>query len=132
MDARLQERARIARELHDDVGQRLALLTSRLSAVSADLREEAVAIAGAIQELSRELHPSRLDVMGIVAGTRSFCREFAEQQNVEVDFQAHDIPARLPPEISLTVFRVLQEALHNRSEERRVGKECRSRWSPYH
>ncbi len=113
MDARLQERARIARELHDDVGQRLALLTSRLSAVSADLREEAVAIAGAIQELSRELHPSRLDVMGIVAGTRSFCREFAEQQNVEVDFQAHDIPARLPPEISLTVFRVLQEALHN-------------------
>lgn len=113
MDARLQERARIARELHDDVGQRLAVLTSRLSTVSAELRDEAMAVANAVQELSHELHPSRLDALGIVAGARSFCREFATQHDVEVDFRAPDVSTRLSPEISLTLFRVLQEALHN-------------------
>ena len=124
MDARLHERARIARELHDDVGQRLAMLTSRLSDVSAGLREEASTIAGAIQELSRELHPSRLDVLGIVVGTRSFCREFAQQHNVEIDFDAGEISVRLEPERSLTLFRVLQEALHN-SAKHSGGWYCR-------
>jgi signal transduction histidine kinase len=113
MDARLHERARIARELHDDVGQRLALLTSRLSNVSEDLHQEAFRIAAAVQELSHELHPSSLDVRGIVAAIRSFCREFAEQQNVKIDVDAQDISARLPSEVSITLFRVLQEALHN-------------------
>jgi signal transduction histidine kinase len=44
---------------------------------------------------------------------RSFCREFGEQQKVEIDFQIHDLPTRLSPVISLCFFRVLQEALHN-------------------
>jgi len=44
---------------------------------------------------------------------RGFCREFGERQKVEIDFQTHDLPSPLPPDISLCFFRVVQEALHN-------------------
>jgi signal transduction histidine kinase len=59
------------------------------------------------------LHSSKLQYLGIAAAIRGFCREFSAQQNVEIDFQNHDLPSHLPPDTSLCLFRVLQEALHN-------------------
>ena len=70
-------------------------------------------IATDIQSLSHELHSAKLQYLGIAAAMRGFCREFAEQQKVEIDFKAHDLPSPLSPDISLCLFRVLQEALHN-------------------
>jgi signal transduction histidine kinase len=70
-------------------------------------------IATDIQSLSHELHSSKLQYLGIAAAIRGFCREFSEQQNVEIDFQNHDLPSHLPPDTSLCLSRVLQEALHN-------------------
>jgi signal transduction histidine kinase len=66
-----------------------------------------------VQVLSHQLHPSRIEILGIVEGLRSFCREFAEQKNVEVSFQTKDVPHRVPSSISLSLFRIVQEALHN-------------------
>jgi len=63
--------------------------------------------------MSHELHSSKLEYLGIVAAMRSFCRELCEQQNVEIDFQSYGVTTHLPPDISLGLFRVLQEALHN-------------------
>jgi signal transduction histidine kinase len=63
--------------------------------------------------MSHELHSSKLEVLGIVAAMRGFCREFSEQQKLEIDFQPHDLPSPLSADISLCFFRVLQEALHN-------------------
>jgi signal transduction histidine kinase len=63
--------------------------------------------------LSHELHSSKLQHLGIAAAIRGFCKEFSDQQNVEIDFQTHDLPSPLPPDTSLCFFRVLQEALHN-------------------
>src|SRR5208282_2457317 len=63
--------------------------------------------------LSHELHSSKLELLGITVAIRGFCKEFGEQQRVEVDFKSHDLPSPLPPDISLCFFRVLQEALHN-------------------
>jgi len=108
-----QERARIARELHDDIGQRLALLTVGLTGVSEELRTQAAGIASDLQALSHELHPSKIEVVGAVTGMRIFCREFAEQHRFDVEFETGDIPRPLPPNISLSLFRILQEALHN-------------------
>jgi PAS domain S-box-containing protein len=126
IEAQEQERTRIARELHDDIGQRLALLTvelehleqnppnlSEVGSRMGELRKQTSAIATDIQSLSHELHSSKLQYLGIAAATRGFCREFSEQQNVEIDFQNHDLPSHLPPDTSLCFFRVLQEALHN-------------------
>jgi PAS domain S-box-containing protein len=126
IEAQEQERSRIGRELHDDICQRLALVALELgqlhenSVILADFRsrmgeleKQISEIATDIQSLSHELHSAKLQYLGIAAAMRGFCREFAEQQELEIDFKAHDLPSPLSPDISLCLFRVLQEALHN-------------------
>jgi signal transduction histidine kinase len=126
IEAQEQERTRIGRELHDDIGQRLALLAIQLQQLQEDslvlpkvrsrmgeLKKETSEIANDIQSLSHELHSAKLQYLGLAAAMRGFCREFAEQQKVEVDFTSHDLPSPLSPDTSLCLFRVLQEALHN-------------------
>lgn len=127
IEAQEQERTRIARELHDDIGQRLAMLTVELEqlqhnapGLTADarngleqLRRESAEIAGDIQSLSHEMHSARLEYLGIAAAMKGFCRDFGEKQRAQIDFKTHDLPSSLPPDISLCLFRVLQEALHN-------------------
>jgi len=63
--------------------------------------------------LSHELHSSKLEYLGIVGATKNFAKEFSEHHKVEIDFQSHDLPPALPSELSLSLFRVLQEALRN-------------------
>jgi signal transduction histidine kinase len=77
------------------------------------LQKQISEIATDIQSLSHELHSAKLQYLGIAGAMRGFCREFGEQQKVEIDFQTHDLPSPLSPDISLCFFRVLQEALHN-------------------
>jgi signal transduction histidine kinase len=79
----------------------------------AELKAQASDIATDIQSLSHELHSAKLEYLGITAAMRSFCKEFGEQQKLVIDFQSHDLPSHLPPEISLCLFRVQQEALNN-------------------
>jgi PAS domain S-box-containing protein len=120
------ERTRIGRELHDDIGQRLALVAVQLQQMRDDplvfarvrrrldaLHKKVSEIAADTQSLSHELHSARLQYLGIAAAMRGFCREFGEQQKVKIDFKANDLPTPLSADISLCLFRVLQEALHN-------------------
>jgi PAS domain S-box-containing protein len=116
-----EERTRIARELHDDIGQRLALLTMKIEELQQDhpgsrldeVRKETLEIASDVQSLSHELHSSTLDYLGVALAMKSFCREFGEHQKMEVDFRTSDIPSSVPRDISICLFRILQEALHN-------------------
>ena len=66
-----------------------------------------------IQGLSHRLHSSKLEYLGLVSAAKSFCRELSEQRNVQIEFKHSDMPPTIPQEISLCLFRVLQEALHN-------------------
>jgi signal transduction histidine kinase len=114
IEAQERERNRIARELHDDICQRLSLLAITLTARGErDLHEQAAEITADLQALSHRLHSSRLELLGIAGAMRHFCEEFADQQKARVDFDAADLPARLPSEVSLSLFRILQEALQN-------------------
>jgi len=127
IEAHEQERTRIGRDLHDDFVQRLALLSIELGAVQQDvpdavselrtrigaLRDQTTQITNDVQLLSHELHSSKLEYLGIVGATKNFCKEFSERQKVEIDFQSRDLPTALPTELSLSLFRVLQEALRN-------------------
>jgi signal transduction histidine kinase len=78
-----------------------------------NIRRRCSEIAGDVQSLSHELHSSKLDFLGIVAAIRGFCWEFSTQYQVTVDFNASNVPRELPKDISLCLFRVAQESLHN-------------------
>lgn len=125
--AQEEERSHIARELHDDICQRLAMLSLRIEKAAKSwsagrvsvgeqleqIWQQCSDITGDVQALSHELHPSILDNLGLVTAVRSFCREFAEESGTTVQFTETDVPVSLPRAVSLSVFRVIQEALHN-------------------
>jgi len=127
IEAQEQERTWIARELHDDISQRIALLAVNLERLGQDLPSSDVqttcgiedagrhvrSLASDIHSLSHRLHSSKLEVLGLAAASRGFCIELSKEQNVEIAFHSEDIPKQLPQEISLCLFRVLQEALRN-------------------
>jgi len=134
IEAQEKERTRIARELHDDIGQRFALLGIELERLKEksfeapeeqihidNLRKDVSDIAKDIQSLSHELHSSKLEYLGLVAAIKIFCKEFAEHHNVQIDFQSHDVPRRLRHEVSLCLFRVLQESLQNSAKHSGVS-----------
>jgi PAS domain S-box-containing protein len=120
--AQEKERTRIARELHDDISQRLAMLAVELEQVQNDpseiqqrvseLRKQTTEISNGVQALSHDLHSSQLEYLGAVAGMKSWCKEFGERQGMQIDCR-QDVRSTLPQEIGLCLFRVLQEALHN-------------------
>ena len=127
IDAQEEERARIARELHDDLGQRMALLqinverfkhdTAELSSKARrelnNIAEMTSECSSELHDISHQLHPSRLDTLGLVATLGSFCKEFSSQHNVRVQFVHQDVHEQVPKDISLCLFRVVQEALRN-------------------
>jgi PAS domain S-box-containing protein len=126
IQAQEQERAAVARELHDDVNQRVALAMLNLepllsdSSVSTTVKSEITEViqelrelSGDIQALAYRLHSSKLEQLGLTAAAASFCREVSAKQKVRIEFESKDVPPKLPNEISLCLFRVMQEALQN-------------------
>jgi PAS domain S-box-containing protein len=127
IEAQEKERSRIARDLHDDICQRLALLSMEIAQANRtsggppgatkqnleDIRQHCSEIARDVQSLSHQLHSSQLDYLGVVAAIRGFCSELSRQHQVSIEFTDGNIPKHLPKDISLCLFRIAQEALHN-------------------
>jgi len=119
------ERQRIARELHDDISQRIALLNIEIDAIAGQaLAEEPRArlrtLAGKARELgidvhhmSYALHPSWLETLGLVPALQSLCRDASKQRNLHVTFTHGSIPPSMNANVSLCLYRIVQEALHN-------------------
>jgi signal transduction histidine kinase len=125
--AQEEERARIARELHDDVNQRLAVLAMQLNNLkrsSLDLKSSHIQKIDALSKLTSEistdvrkvshrLHPSVLDLVGLVAALSEFCYEFARLNEMEIEFIHRQVPTTLSKELTLCLYRVAQEAIRN-------------------
>lgn len=127
MYAQEAERARIARELHDSIGQSIALLTMQVRG-SADasgghlgtkhislqeLKDRLQALGVQVSHLSHQIHSSALEYLGLQEAIEGLCAEFSDQYAVKVDFVCADIPRKLDEALALGFFRVTQEALHN-------------------
>ena len=137
IESQEQERARIGRELHDDISQRLAMLATELGQLKEnpsevsnrvqELRQNTIEISNDVQALSHELHSSKLEYLGVVAGIKSWCKEFSERQGMDIDLKI-EVSSTLPFGVGLPLFRVMQEALHNaqkHSGEKRIEVQLR-------
>lgn len=125
--AQEKERRRISRELHDDINQRLALMSIDLEKLLEkqdhlpsdvrngliSLRERAMELSSDIESLSHQLHSSKLEYVGLLKAIESFCREFGQKHGLKINFRQENISSMPSQEISLCLFRVLQEALSN-------------------
>lgn len=117
------ERRRIARELHDDLSQKTALLMMDIDLLAnrcpqerarfLELSERAHEIATDLHNLSYELHPSKLEALGLLSALNALCRDISQQNGVPIAFTHEDIPGGIDPNLSLCLYRITQEALHN-------------------
>ena len=127
IEAHEEERTRLARDLHDDIGQQLIVVLLRLEVVKQRVDvyvpelgveigraiEMLTTLSGDVQSLSHSLHPPQLSHVGLEAAVRAVCAEISERTTVEVRFQPESSVAGLPEDVSVCLYRVLQEALQN-------------------
>ena len=127
IDAQEKERTRIARDLHDDICQRLALLAIEMEKLGESplesritvrkqvnkLKKRVSEILSDVEAISHELHSSKLELLGLSAAVRSLCKEFAEDHKVNIDLVQVDLPSPLPKDVATCLFRIAQEALRN-------------------
>ncbi|MGZ9204925.1 MAG: ATP-binding protein, partial [Nitrospira sp.] len=125
--AQEEERSRIARDLHDDVCQQLVLMAIELedlelrppssglqvSARCRGLWAKTREISAILHRLSRDLHPSKLDHLGLDTAVRSLCTDITRLHHVTIAYSCHGVPDALPKTVALSLYRVTQEALHN-------------------
>jgi len=127
LEAQEAERRRVARELHDDLNQSLALLAVEidllahrppgsaaetakcLRGLSARVKE----LSSSVHDLSHQLHPSKLEQVGLVAAVRGLCKELKQHHGVDVVFAHRDVPEVIPEATALCLYRIVQEGLRN-------------------
>jgi signal transduction histidine kinase len=125
--AQEEEQMRLARDLHDDLSQSLALISvelemfgqsqptdrgqinRRMQEFSAQVKR----LSSDVHRLAHELHPAKLEQLGLVAAVRGFCKEFAVAHEIAIEFADRSVPRAVPQDTALCLYRIAQEALHN-------------------
>ncbi len=121
------ERGRLAREMHDDLTQRLAVLAIETGKLEQTLetsgggvpeklrhmKEQIVTLAADVHAISRQLHPSILDDLGLADAIESECASFSQRKGILVTYEPHNVPEVVPKELGLCLYRITQEALRN-------------------
>ncbi len=128
--AQEEERTRLARELHDDLAQRLAVFAIDLGRLEQkwvepavpvkeglrEMKENVVKLSQDVHNLSRQLHPSILDDLGLIKAVEAECMNFSRREGVDVVFNHDTISRVIPRDVSLSLYRIIQEGLRNISK----------------
>ncbi len=127
IQAQEEERRRLSLDLHDQLGQDLALLSIEIELLMQKAPESQAelvkrlqklgmrtkAAASRVHTLSHQLHPSQLSHLGLVAASRSLCNEVSQTSDIQINFSHSDVSRSIPQEVSTCLYRVLQESLTN-------------------
>lgn len=131
-----EERRRVARELHDNIGQELALLSVQAQRIDSgvseaektihsdvhELYKRIKEIATKVSNLSHRLHSSELEFLGLTIAVERLCRDFGRQYGIEVDYQIKDVPKGINGSVALCFYRIVQEALQNVAKHSRGNR----------
>ena len=134
INAQEEERRRIAREIHDDFQQRMAVLAIELESLHLeigekdkvtqarlrDLAEQVNALGMDLHSLSHRLHSSTLESMGLVPALKGLCSEFRKHHDLDVSLIVENVPRKIPNEAALCLFRIAQESLQNARKHSRA------------
>jgi PAS domain S-box-containing protein len=121
------ERRRLAREMHDDLTQHLAVLAIEIGKMERKFqdpedpvletlrstRERLVNLSGDVHAISRQLHPSIIDDLGLVDAIKSECRTFTRREGIAIDYRTERMPPRIPEDVAICIYRIVQEGLRN-------------------
>ncbi len=121
------ERRRLAREMHDDLTQRLAVIAIDVGTIEKlfqdskdpvaeslqNVREKLAHLSSDIHAISRQLHPSILDDLGLIEAVKSECNSFTRREGIAVDFHSEDMPLKITKEVAVSLYRIVQEGLRN-------------------
>ena len=142
IEAEEHERQRMSETLHEDIAQRLTLLAIDIEQFKPDslnavgvtsridgLQKHTLEILTDVEALSHELYSPRLKYLSLAAVMKSFCKSFADRKGVEIDFKNEGLPSYVPPDVTLCLFRVLQEALHNAAQHSGVRRFAAKLWT---
>jgi signal transduction histidine kinase len=127
LHAQETERRRIARDLHDDLNQSLALLSVELDLLGQmppelpgefgtriqELSGRVKQLSTSVHAMSHRLHPLKLEQLGLVAAARALCRELSQGHGLPIEFTHHEVPGAIPEDTALCLYRIMQEALRN-------------------
>ena len=129
-----EERMRLSQELHDDVGQRLALLSAELGVLRGQLsnsppilRElgklsgDIEAIGSTLHRMSHDLHPAWLEHLGLSASIRRVCGDVGRANQIAMHLEIADVPTKLWPAAALCLYRIAQESVHNVAKHSRAA-----------
>jgi PAS domain S-box-containing protein len=136
ISAQEEERRRLARELHDDLTQRLAVLAIEVGKVEQQLqggaepvleglrrmKQEMIELSAVVHGISRQLHPSILDDLGLVNAIEAECMNFSQREGIQVKFTSKNVPATLPRDLALCLYRIAQESLRNIAKHAKTDK----------
>jgi len=121
------ERRRLAREMHDDLTQHLAVLAIEIGKMERkfqdsedpvletlrSIRERLVNLSGDVHAISRQLHPSIIDDLGLVDAIKSECRTFTRREGIAIDYSTESMPPRISADVAICIYRIVQEGLRN-------------------
>ncbi len=130
-----QERRRLARELHDDLSQRLAELaisagrikmessyTNDSAAILDSMQQKLIKISEDVHAISRQLHPSIIEDLGLIDALTSECNNISNIHGIQVQFEHNKLQVNFPHDIAICMFRIAQEGLRNAAKHAHTDK----------
>jgi signal transduction histidine kinase len=136
LTAQEADRRRISRDLHDDINQRLATLSMELRRIEKDpsnnpeplrdgirrVSDGLAAVSADVRQMAYRFHPSILDDLGLLKAVRRLVDEFSERTGISSSFVYKDPMGTLPPDVTICIYRVVQECLSNIFQHARASQ----------